>query len=119
MDFEALLREWPKWRKKKAPDIQTMESERELILNIVREHKLPGFEKGIASLKLLVKESGLSKAQIAGIVSDLVTSGQLKVIEGDESRQLIFRMTTAQRKEFLVETPRGNPPYFYAYIGED
>ena len=117
--FEALLREWPKWRKKKAPDIQTMESERELILNIVREHKLPGFEKGIASLKLLVKESGLSKAQIAGIVSDLVTSGQLKVIEGDESRRLIFRMTTAQRKEFLVETPRGNPPYFYAYIGED
>ena len=104
---------------KRKQQISKLWSLRELILNIVRDHKLPGFDKGIASLKLLVKESGLSKAQIAGIVSDLVTSGQLKVIEGDESRQLIFRMTTAQRKEFLVETPRGNPPYFYAYIGED
>jgi len=61
----------------------------------------------------------LPKTQITGIVSDLVTSGQLKVIEGEESRQLIFRMTTTQREEFLVETPRGNPPYFYAYMGED
>ena len=104
---------------KRKQQISQLWSLRELILNIVRDHKLPGFDKGIASLKLLVKETGLSKAQIAGIVSDLVTSGQLKVIEGEESRQLIFRMTTAQRKEFLVETPRGNPPYFYAYIGED
>ncbi len=104
---------------KRKQQISKLWSLRELILNIVRDHKLPGFDKGIASLKLLVKETGLSKAQIAGIVSDLVTSGQLKVIEGEESRQLIFRMTTTQRKEFLVETPRGNPPYFYAYMGED